>query len=79
MKCPKCGSSMESVNYGREYEVNRCDACHGLWFPEDSYKHLREEWMSHFMDTGNPNAQILRKRMSDGTGAHGRGGQSKGW
>jgi hypothetical protein len=45
---------MEPVNYGREFVIDRCNACHGLWFPEDSYKHLKEEWMSHFMDTGNP-------------------------
>lgn len=54
MKCPKCSSEMEPVNYGREYTVDRCNSCHGLWFPEDSYKHLKEEWMSHFMDSGNP-------------------------
>lgn len=54
MICPKCGNEMEAVNYGREYTVHRCNACMGLWFPEDSYAHLKSEWMSHFMDTGNP-------------------------
>lgn len=55
MKCPKCSTDpMDTVNYGREFTVYRCNSCHGLWFPEDSYKHLKEEWMSHFMDIGDP-------------------------
>lgn len=65
MNCPKCGSVMESVNYGREYTVNRCTSCHGLWFPEDSYKHLREEWMSHFMDVGDPKVGKKHNKMKE--------------
>ncbi|GIX21655.1 MAG: hypothetical protein KatS3mg121_0438 [Gammaproteobacteria bacterium] len=55
MKCPKCHTEpMDKVNYGREYTVYRCNNCYGLWFPADSYKKLREEWMGHFMDIGDP-------------------------
>ncbi len=54
MQCPKCDSQMEPTNYGREYTVNRCNKCQGLWFPEDSYKQLKQEWMSRSLDMGDP-------------------------
>ena len=54
MNCSKCSTEMEAVQYGREYTVYRCNQCYGLWFPADSYKSLKKEWMAHFMDIGDP-------------------------
>ena len=31
MDCPKCGSAMQPVVF-QEVEVDRCGACHGIWF-----------------------------------------------
>ena len=65
MKCPKCQSEMDAVNYGREYTVHRCNTCTGLWFPEDSYKHLKQEWMGHFMDIGDPKVGKEFNKMTE--------------
>ncbi len=54
MQCPKCEFEMEPVSYGREYTVHRCNDCKGLWFPEKSYAQLKQEWMSQFLDIGDP-------------------------
>lgn len=54
MSCPKCSNAMESVNYGREYTIHRCTNCYGIWFPDDSYKRLKNEWMSQSLDIGDP-------------------------
>lgn len=54
MNCSKCSTEMDAVAYGREYKVFRCSKCFGLWFPTDSYKDLKGEWMAHFMDIGDP-------------------------
>ena len=55
MDCPKCGTpNMVPAKYGRDYTVHRCDNCKALWFPEESYKQLKQEWMSQALDIGDP-------------------------
>ncbi|MBA3581898.1 MAG: zf-TFIIB domain-containing protein [Gammaproteobacteria bacterium] len=56
MKCPKCHTGdLAPVNYSRAYTVHRCNNCHCLWFPEESYKALKKEWMSQAaLDIGDP-------------------------
>ena len=31
MKCPKCGSDLEEINY-QNVMIDRCNECKGIWF-----------------------------------------------
>ena len=49
MQCPKCHSEMEVASFD-EVKVDRCRACHGIWFQTGELDRLREEtWMSDYV------------------------------
>ena len=42
MKCPKCGSDLETEQY-HGLEVDRCTACDGVWFDAGEAEQLIDE------------------------------------
>jgi len=55
MNCPKCQNLMEPVSYDfARVTVDRCTHCRGIWFKPGSLETLRDNWMSEFIDTGDP-------------------------
>ncbi len=54
MQCPKCQKKMEEVECN-EVMVDRCVACHGIWFDKGEAEALSEGWIAEFLDTGDPN------------------------
>ena len=53
MNCPKCQTSMEPVTFG-DIEVDRCTACHGMWFDALEKEHLAHLKGSEVIDLGTP-------------------------
>ena len=53
MKCPKCSSAMEKVQY-ESIEVDRCTECRGLWFDSLEHEHLKAIEGSEEIDIGDP-------------------------
>lgn len=53
MKCPKCSSSMEIVQFGG-FEVQRCSDCKGLWFHNFEQEELKAIPHSEDIDIGDP-------------------------
>jgi Zn-finger nucleic acid-binding protein len=53
--CPKCRAAMEPVTY-QDITVDRCTACHGLWFDILEQRRLRERAGSEVIDDGAPAA-----------------------
>ena len=53
MKCPKCTAGMETVSFDG-IEVERCLACHGLWFDMLEHEDLRRVPGSELIDDGLP-------------------------
>jgi len=53
MKCPKCTAGMETVIH-QGIEVERCNACHGLWFDMLEHEELRALKGSEVIDDGLP-------------------------
>ena len=41
MKCPKCGSDLEEINYHRVM-IDRCNACKGIWLDSGELELLTE-------------------------------------
>jgi acetyl-CoA carboxylase beta subunit len=41
MKCPKCGSDLEEINYQRVM-IDRCNACKGIWLDSGELELLTE-------------------------------------
>lgn len=39
MKCPKCGGDLKTENL-RHIQVDRCTACHGVWFDAGEVEEL---------------------------------------
>jgi len=64
MNCPKCGSSMESVNV-EEIEVDRCAACGGLWFDMLEHETLKTRRGSEAIDTGDPAVGRTHNQQGD--------------
>jgi MFS transporter, PAT family, beta-lactamase induction signal transducer AmpG len=52
MRCPKCRSDMEQVMIGNT-EVDRCFACHGLWFDDGELSKLRTREAAAALDIGD--------------------------
>ncbi|MHC4741470.1 MAG: zf-TFIIB domain-containing protein [Planctomycetota bacterium] len=52
MKCPKCGSDMEKVEYA-SIEVDRCTGCKGIWFDMLEHEHLKAIEGSESIDIGD--------------------------
>jgi len=53
MKCPKCTAGMETVSFDG-IDVERCNACHGLWFDALEHEDLRRLDGSEVLDDGLP-------------------------
>lgn len=55
MKCPKCNSPMEQVEY-EGVEVDRCTACKGLWFDSGEKESLGSAKAAADIDVGDAHA-----------------------
>ncbi len=51
MRCPKCRRDMRMVCHDG-VEIDRCDACHGLWFDPGELEKLRSTSAAAAVDTG---------------------------
>ena len=51
MTCPKCKAAMERVQVST-VEVDRCTACHGIWFDSLEEERLKETGAAAAVDTG---------------------------
>lgn len=51
MKCPKCAAGMATVSFAG-IDVERCHACHGLWFDALEHEDLRRIDGSERIDDG---------------------------
>ena len=57
MDCPKCNSEMQEHSISTlqgQVTIDRCTSCGGLWFDEGEAEILRDDWMSDFLDSGDP-------------------------
>jgi len=53
MQCPKCNEAMELIKCD-EVEIDRCVACHGIWFDRGEAEAMSKQWIAEFVDTGDP-------------------------
>ena len=53
MKCPKCYSPMEAIQF-QDIEVNKCTGCEGIWFDDMEQELLKHLKGSEAIDTGDP-------------------------
>ncbi len=53
MKCPKCQTDMEKIEY-EEVTVDRCLGCKGLWFDMLEHEKLKGIPGSEIIDSGDP-------------------------
>ena len=52
MQCPKCDGTMQRVAVAG-VEVDRCEACEGLWFDLREHEHSKQAPGSEAIDTGD--------------------------
>jgi PAT family beta-lactamase induction signal transducer AmpG len=52
MRCPKCRSDMEQIVY-EGIEIDRCHACHGIWFDAGEMEQLSNRKAAAFIDDGS--------------------------
>ena len=52
MRCPKCRSDMEQIDY-EGTEIDRCDSCGGMWFDAGEIEQLRDKQAAAAIDTGD--------------------------
>ena len=52
MRCPKCRSDMQQIMIDGT-EVDRCSACHGLWFDDGELSKLRTKEAAAALDIGD--------------------------
>jgi PAT family beta-lactamase induction signal transducer AmpG len=52
MRCPKCRSDMEQIEY-EGTEVDRCTTCNGIWFDAGEIEQLRSKQAAASIDTGD--------------------------
>lgn len=52
MRCPKCRSDMQTVNY-EGVEVDRCGSCQGLWFDAGEVEALADKQAAVAIDVGD--------------------------
>ena len=52
MRCPKCRSDMEQIEY-EGIEVDRCTICNGIWFDAGEIEQLRDKKIAAKIDTGD--------------------------
>ena len=57
MDCPKCKGEMQehtTRTLQGEVAIDRCNDCGGLWFDNGEAEALKDDWMSEFLDSGDP-------------------------
>ena len=57
MDCPKCNGEMQehtTRTLQGEVTIDRCADCGGLWFDNGEAEALKNDWMSDFLDSGDP-------------------------
>lgn len=57
MKCPKCKSNMTEHSVetlSGKVAIDRCEHCSGIWFDHGELDILKQDWMSEFLDSGDP-------------------------
>ncbi len=57
MECPKCNSNVKELKIGTLYGpvlIDQCENCKGLWFDHGEAERLKGDWMSDYMDSGDP-------------------------
>ena len=64
MKCPKCTAGMETISF-QGIEIERCIACHGLWFDMLEHEELKGLPGSEVIDDGLP--EVGRAFDAEGT------------
>jgi hypothetical protein len=42
MKCPRDGSSLETIKYEADIEVDQCPTCHGMWLDKGELEQIQE-------------------------------------
>jgi len=52
MRCPKCRSDMEQIDY-QGVEIDRCTICNGIWFDAGEVEMLRNKRAATAIDTGD--------------------------
>ena len=68
MQCPKCDGVIHpkiiEVPHGK-VEIDRCEKCAGLWFDGSETEALKGEWMTEFVDSGDPVVGKKYNRIRD--------------
>ena len=64
MKCPKCDSQFEEVEFDRIF-VHRCTGCSGIWFDHAKHEYLKTVDGSEEIDSGDP--EVGRRYNEKGT------------
>ena len=57
MECPKCNSNMKELRVDTLHGIvviDQCEKCKGLWFDPGEAEQLKGDWMSDFVDSGDP-------------------------
>jgi PAT family beta-lactamase induction signal transducer AmpG len=52
MRCPKCRSDMEQIDF-EGTEIDRCSSCHGLWFDAGELSKVRSKEAAAALDIGD--------------------------
>ena len=58
MDCPKCNSEMQELKIETlhgQVIIDKCVGCNGLWLDNGEGEQLKDDWMSDFADSGDPN------------------------
>lgn len=57
MDCPKCNGEMQehsTTTLQGAVTIDKCKACGGIWFDKGEAEILKGDWMSDFLDSGDP-------------------------
>ncbi len=55
--CPKCNAAMKERTVDTlhgKVTIDECTGCKGLWFDKGEEEALKGDWMSEFVDRGDP-------------------------
>jgi len=64
MKCPKCNSLMETVEF-KGIEIDQCGSCEGIWFDNLEHEELKNMKGSEVIDTGDAKDGAMYDQMDD--------------
>jgi len=57
MDCPKCNGEMQehaTTTLQGAVTIDKCTQCGGIWFDKGEAEILKGDWMSDFLDSGDP-------------------------